>query len=176
MMWSGWDTAIVVAAAAQVAGLGGLVWVALKIKNGPVTRLQKSVGPLTGKSKTLFYAGKKAYQTNREQGVLLIETVREAAHTVQEAAHPPALSLDAPINYQKMNRAWAGLKTAQQGVGLVRRFAKKGTPLGKPRRISFAERIGLIPPAGKPVGRLLKATRTVLRVRGLLKASGKVWK
>ena len=175
-MWSGWDTAIVVAAVAQVAGIAGLVWVALKIKSGPVTRLQKSVGPLIGKSKTLFFAGKNAYQANREQGVLLVETVKEAAHTVQEAVRPPALSIDAPINYQKMNRAWAGLKTAQQGVGLARRFAKKGTSLGKPRRISFAERIGLLPPAGKPVRRILKAARTALRVRGLLKASGKVWK
>lgn len=176
MTWSGWDTAIVVAGVAQVAGVSGLVWAALKIKNGPVTRLQKSVGPLVGKSKILFFAGKNAYQTNREQGVLLVETVKEAAHTVQEAAHPPALSLDAPINYQKVSRAWAGLKTAQQGAGLVRRLTKKGSGSGKPRTVSLAERIGLVPPAGKPVGQILKAARTLLRVRGLLKASGNLWK
>ena len=173
MTWSGWDVWVIAAGVAQVAGLGGVVYAALKIIKGPVSQVQKRVVPLIGGGKALVVTGKAAWEANREQGILLFDSVKEAAHSVHGAAHMPAFSLDAPVNYQKVSRVVSGVKVAQQGIGLVRRFTQKSRP-PKVRRASLAERMGFVPPAGKPVGKVLGWVRTVLRVRGLLKGTGLV--
>lgn len=172
MTWSGWDIGVTLAFAAQIAGTTFVVRAALKIMNGPVKRVQNRVPPLLEHGKALVSAGQDAWQNNREQVVLLVDDVKSVAHSVHQAVAPPAVTVDAPINYQKIGTAWASVKTAQQGFGFLRRvISRRKSPK---TTVSFAERIGLVPPAGKPVGRVIGAARFLLRVRGILKNSGVV--
>ncbi len=169
MTWSGWDIAVILVGILQVVGVVYVARAALKIVNGPVAWGRKRVVPFIDHGKNLPRVGREAWEANREQALALYDEARDTVQAVRETVSPPAFAASEPINYRSLGTAWTSLQAARQALGFVRRAGKrKNAPASAP----FAERIGLIPSARKPLPKLIGAARFVLRVRGLLRKSG----
>ncbi len=182
MTWNVWDVLIILAALAQIGVLVWVVLIALKIKNGPVKAITGHIAPLTERGKTLAETGKREALQNKDRFAGLAAEVKGIVDAVKPRGDGAGDALPgASINWHTIKGAWGTYRTVQRGLKgarMLRRLSAAQTvppgPKGAPGKanVSLAERLGLIPPAAKHLGRAWSLISIGLQVRKQLKARG----
>ena len=117
-----WDILIFAVAAGNVLMFGYVVFMALKVKNGPVAAVTGRVKPMIAKGKTLAESGKRELTQNKDRALAMKDEVMGLVEVVRpkEGRREPQLQ----FNYQQVLTAFSVLGTLRRGLGDVRRTRK----------------------------------------------------
>ena len=161
MSWTGWDFAVVGIFVLNLAALGWIVALALKIKNGPVARMTGRIGGLAATGKALAGAGKQEFAQNRSRIVALSGAVKGLIQAVRpgDPAQNPQLTFD----YRSLMKVVSVLTTLRRGLTGLRgvRKAAVSSPPG-PRKVARKA-------PSRPFGLIPDAIRLLVDVRKALK-------
>jgi hypothetical protein len=179
MTFTAWDWLVVGIAVVTVIALVWLVVVLLQLKNGPVNGFIRRGRTTSSVVWRLLGGLYRVTYGNDDQLTHVQSEIVGIADGLSSAVKTPA---GATINYRTLLAAWGALRTGRgvlrQASGLLNR-PKRGanaamTATAVPPRHSLVDRLGLVPPAAKRVGRALPFARGAfaayreLRRRGLL--------
>ena len=177
MTWTTWDILILLAFAAQVAVIAAFVVAVLRVKNGPVARLTVRGGKVAASGSGLAQALLVAFEANRDQALRLIDRGRDLVAILRRRTASPA---GMSITYHSLLSALSTARTVRGGLSQVTQLVRRRGPSavaltsGPPRRVpvGLAERLGLVPPAAKHLGKVIGFARTAWKVRGDLRRRG----
>jgi hypothetical protein len=176
MALSLWDWLVFGGAGAMTVALICLAIALLELRNGPIQailRRSKSFSFVIYRFLGSLY---RVTYGNDERVERVTAEVSGIAEGLTSAVRAPE---GATINWRTLAAAWASLRSGRRMVrmatGLVSR-RQNGAPPGPvaPPRRSLADRLGLVPPAARHVGRYLPYVRSAidtyreLRRRGVL--------
>jgi len=176
MALSIWDRLVFGVAAAMFVALLWLAIALLELRNGPIQAILRRSKSLSVVIYRFLGALYRATYDNDDRVARVTAEVSGIAEGLMSVVRAPE---GATIDWRTLAAAWGTVRT---GRGMWRTVTglwsgrKKGAPPGPvvtPRR-SIADRLGLVPPAARPIGRVLPYARTAveayreLRRRGLL--------
>ena len=140
---------VVVVFAAQLLGWIFVAATILKIKNGPLTRLQNGTLPLMTSGKTLAVRGADIAARLKARTVILLHRVQAIRHRAQVMESPKGM--------------WIEPRHLKQAAGLVALLRQKPKGIPAKKRPSVAQKLGLVPPALVRLAPLGKLARVVLQ-------------
>lgn len=168
----------------QFAAFAALVIALFKLKNGPILRYIQRGMKLAKLGSRIGISGLAVFGRNWMKGEELVEEVKGIAKGVQYGVRT---DFGDRITYRSLLASWLSFQTTLGSVAAVLGFLKglgkkKVVPPPGPQgasnrqvrlpRRSLADRMGLIPPAAKPLGRLFNYGRIAWEVRQELKRRG----
>lgn len=169
------DIVVVLCGALQLAALVYLVVAIQRVRNGPILQVMLRISAVMDKGRVLAKASNIAVDQGRERTLGLAADVRAITDAVRRDRYA---SPDYSITYQQIASAFATVRTARRYAGQASKLLRDGSARRKspprpaaspavraPIRRSIAERLGLIPPAAKHLGRVLPVLRMLLSVR-----------
>ncbi|MBC8102580.1 MAG: hypothetical protein H7Z41_08325 [Cytophagales bacterium] len=176
MNWTVWDILVVAGSALQLACLVGVLVVVVRIVRGPIAGVAGRGVRVVEKVSGVAGSTLSALNTNRAQVESIVTDVQGIAGSVRS----PDRSAGLPINYGTLRNGLATLAMVRRGARSLRSLGKLGAaPPGpsrsanaRPLRPSLPERLGLLPPALKPILRLLPYARIALNVLRQVKGRG----
>jgi len=171
MAWNWLDIFVVALALLQVGLCITIGMVALRIKNGPVTRLLAAI-------RKNVQSGKRLADTGMDAGQKALPHLLQTRDAVQELVplFRPVTFEDAPITYSSLARYWGMFTGVRGGIqqvqGLFDRSKTEASVVTTGRRRSaqrstsptMADRLGLVPPAWKRVQPYLRHVPTIRRI------------
>jgi hypothetical protein len=171
-----WDIVIIVLAVAQLIALGAVFYAVLQIKKGPLARFLPRIVSIVKNGGRLSAAGVLSVAMLDERTKALKQEIIGIADGVRRGAN---LDFGETVTYRSILGAWGSLRTARGLLGgalsLLRRRQTTNPPgpatANLPRR-SLADRIGLVPPIARPLGRLFGHAMTARDVYRELKGRG----
>jgi hypothetical protein len=168
--FSFWDGLVIGVALAQVGVMVWLGYVLYRVKKGPVDDFVVKGGKIVLRANLLGLRGMQLFASNLSRGEGLVKQVKGIAEGVQYGTRT---DFGDRISYKSLLASWLSLQTslatAAAAFGLVKGIggrlfggktvspatARRNPPPGPPRR-SLLDRMGLVAPAMKPLGRLLQ--------------------
>jgi hypothetical protein len=154
MAWSALDILVLLLFIAQLVGWGFVCAALLKIKKGPVTRLQRQVTPLAQQGSQLAQAAAAHTAQLKGQALVLVARIQSIRRRLDVTTPPEGM--------------WIEPRHLQQALGLAqafrqRRAATKGSAIAPARKKSVAMRLGLVPPALVRLAPLTKYAKIALK-------------
>jgi hypothetical protein len=176
---NGWDCLILLVFVLQIAAVVAIVIVALRLKRGPVDKALVRVRRLASSGKGLAATGGKLFADNRERVAAIAGNIGEIRASFSPGAGSAAFAAE-PMSYARVTSAVATLKAVRKGLKVVKTVRARGVGaavIGEPKaartpRRSMADRLGLIPPAARHLGPILRVARVAWNVRRELRARG----
>lgn len=184
MSWNIWDIIVITVVLLQCAALFWLAYAGLQLWKGPFSRYIRMGLRLTKTGTRIGVNGLTLFGRNWLKGEELVREVKGIAEGIQYGTRT---DFGDQISYRSLLAGWLSLQTslgsALAVLGFLKGLGKKkdvpppgpqGTPARTPRppRRSLADRMGLIPPAARPLGRLYNYGRMAWEVRNELKRRG----
>ena len=182
-----WDVIILTLAAGQLIALIVLGVFLVRLKNGPVLRFVALIRKLMMRGGLLASIGLRVFEANRKEVTSLVTEVAGIAEGVRYGTR---MDFGDRISYASLLTTLGSLRSARvflgNALGFVKRRKKEIAPLpgplpakvGKrpvarptPRR-SLVDRMGLVPPIARPLGRLWQIGQIALEVRRELQRRG----
>ena len=172
---SGWDLVIYVLFALWLAALAAVVVAVRKIVSGPIGKTIASGKSLAGSTMTLVDSGKRVVASNRVPIALLTEHIRDISGAVKLEAGSAVFASE-PVNFAKLAKLYATIGSVRGGFETFNRFRNRKQNVAivaaKPPKPSFAEKLGLIPPAARHIAPAMRVVRIALQTHKELRNRG----
>ncbi|WP_309709941.1 hypothetical protein [Armatimonas sp.] len=153
MTWSVLDLTVVAVFIAQLVGWFCVAWAAWKIKQGPVTRLQNRIAPLTDAGKLLATRSIELVARLKVQALSLVSRTKTIRKRLRVSEPPQGM--------------WIEPRHLKQAAGFLAAYRQR--PIGKkivPKKktpASVAQKLGLLPPVLIRLAPLGKIARIALQ-------------
>jgi hypothetical protein len=179
MTWTVWDFLVIAGVVLQLAALGYLVYAILQLKNGAIAKVLQRAAGVANTGSGLAEASLHAVERNQGHVLGTVESVGKIANAV----HRDRFALEGfTINYRTLFTTLATLRTVRGYAGQVNRFVRRKSmppPPGPGKvikaarvRRSIPDRLGLVPPAAKHLGRAMPTVRFLMGVVRELRQRG----
>jgi hypothetical protein len=160
MEWDIWDVLVIAVFLANILLMAYTVFVALRLKNGPVANVMGRIKPMVAKGRSIAETGKRELGENKDRLHALTAEVKGIAEAVRPGADGTAPKTQ--FNYRTLLTIISVLGAVRRGLGQIQHARKPTTnPPGPPKakKKTPPRRLGIVP----EVVRLLLDVRRGLR-------------
>lgn len=177
MEMSGWDFAVLGLTLIQLAGWAAIGIAVHRIIRGPIAAIRTPSAALVNKGVTFVGSGKRILTRGRTTVTALAGNVATLRRTLKFGTFREAFASE-PVNPVRMVAALTTIRNARNGYKLLTSFRKRPGAAGttatpaKVARPSIQERLGLVPPAARHLGSIVRVARIAVKVHRQLRDSG----